>query len=38
MFRDNLKFFIGRDMVIPIQGRSDNPEILERFEEATWIL
>ena len=35
MFRDNLRFFIGRDMVLPIQGRSDDPKILERFEEAS---
>ena len=34
-FRENLKFFIGREMVIPCQGRSDDPKILERFEEAT---
>jgi|TARA_R100001463_G_scaffold82261_1_gene136860 predicted O-methyltransferase YrrM len=33
IFRDNLKFFIGRDMVIPIQGRSDNPDILNKFED-----
>ena len=33
MFRDNLKFFIGRDMVVPIQGRSDDPEILNKFKD-----
>jgi|TARA_R100001460_G_scaffold505_1_gene2466 predicted O-methyltransferase YrrM len=32
IFRDNLKFFIGRDMVIPMQGRSDKQEILDKFE------
>ena len=35
MFRDNLKFFIGRNMVHILQGRSDDPVILERIEEAT---
>ena len=35
MFRDNLKFFIGRNMVHILQGRSDDPMILERIEEAT---
>ena len=35
MFRDNLKFFIGRNMVHVLQGRSDDPVILERIEEAT---
>lgn len=34
-FRENLKFFIGREMVIPVQGRSDEPEILERFEKES---
>ena len=33
MFRDNLRFYIGRDMVMPIQGRSDNPDILNKFED-----
>ena len=31
----NLKFFIGREMVIPCQGRSDSPEILEKFENES---
>ncbi len=35
IFRENLKFFIGRDMVRLCQGRSDDIAILERFEEAT---
>lgn len=35
IFRDNLKFFIGRNMVHVLQGRSDDPKILERIEEAT---
>ena len=35
IFKDNLKFFIGREMVIPCQGRSDDTKILEKFEEAT---
>ena len=35
IFKDNLKFFIGREMVIPCQGRSDDTNILEKFEEAT---
>ena len=35
LFRDNLKFFIGRDMVIPCQGRSDSKEILEKFKDGT---
>jgi len=34
-FRENLKFFIGREMVIPCQGRSDDVKMLERFEEAS---
>tara|TARA_R110002020_G_scaffold9522_5_gene37357 strand:+ start:9323 stop:9949 length:627 start_codon:yes stop_codon:yes gene_type:complete len=34
-FKENLKYFIGRNMVIPCQGRSDDPKILEQFEEAT---
>jgi predicted O-methyltransferase YrrM len=33
MFRDNLKFFIGRDMVVPIQGRSDDQEVLNKFKD-----
>ena len=35
MFRENLKFFIGREMVIPYQGRSDSKEILEKFEDES---
>ena len=35
MFKENLKFFIGREMVIPCQGRSDSPEILEKFENES---
>ena len=33
MFRENLKFFIGREMVVPLQGRSDSPDILNRFKD-----
>jgi predicted O-methyltransferase YrrM len=33
IFRENLKFFIGREMVIPMQGRSDDPEILNKFKD-----
>ncbi len=33
IFKENLKFFIGREMVIPMQGRSDDPEILNRFKD-----
>ena len=32
LFRENLKFFIGRDMVRVCQGRSDDKEILDKFE------
>jgi predicted O-methyltransferase YrrM len=35
IFRENLEFFIEKRIVIPCQGRSDDPKILERFEEAT---
>ena len=35
MFKENLKFFIGREMVIPYQGRSDSKEILEKFEDES---
>ena len=35
MFKENLKFFIGRDMVIPCQGRSDSKEILDKFENGS---
>ncbi len=34
-FKENLQYFIGRNMVIPCQGRSDDTNILEKFEEAT---
>ena len=33
MFRENLKFFIGREMVMPIQSRSDNKETIDKFED-----
>jgi predicted O-methyltransferase YrrM len=33
IFKENLKFFIGREMVIPVQGRSDDPEILNKFKD-----
>ena len=33
IFKENLKFFIGREMVIPMQGRSDDPEILNKFKD-----
>lgn len=32
-FRENLEFFIQKRMVIPCQGRSDDPKILEKFED-----
>jgi predicted O-methyltransferase YrrM len=35
MFKENLKFFIGREMVIPCQGRSDSKEIIDRFEDGS---
>ena len=35
IFRDNLKYFIGRNMVHVCQGRSDDVKILEQFEEAS---
>jgi len=35
IFKENLKFFIGREMVIPMQGRSDDPEIFNKFEEES---
>ena len=35
IFKENLEFFIDKRIVIPCQGRSDDPKILERFEEAT---
>ena len=31
-FKENLKFFIGRDMVRVCQGRSDSKELLDKFE------
>ena len=34
MFRENLKFFIGREMVVPIQSRSDNKETIDKFEDG----
>ena len=33
MFKENLKFFIGREMVIPCQGRSDDKDILDKFSD-----
>ena len=38
MFRDNLKFFIGRDMVVPIQGRSDDQEVLNKFKDQQLLI
>ena len=35
MFKENLKFFTGRDMVIPVQSRSDNPDTLAKFEKES---
>jgi predicted O-methyltransferase YrrM len=35
IFKENLKFFIGREMVHVCQGRSDSPEILNKFEEES---
>ena len=35
IFRNNLRFFIGREIVIPLQGRSDNQEFLDRFEDGS---
>ena len=34
-FKKNLEFFIEKGMVVVCQGRSDDPRILEQFEEAT---
>lgn len=34
-FKQNLEFFIEKGMVVVCQGRSDDPRILEQFEEAT---
>ena len=33
VFRNNLQYFIGRNMVNVCQGRSDDPKILEKFED-----
>lgn len=33
VFRNNLQYFIGRNMVHVCQGRSDDPKILEKFED-----
>jgi predicted O-methyltransferase YrrM len=35
MFKDNLQYFIGRNMVHVCQGRSDDAHILEQFDEAS---
>ena len=35
IFKENLKFFIGREMVIPCQGRSDSEDILNKFEDGS---
>ena len=35
IFKENLKFFIGREMVIPCQGRSDSKDILNKFEDGS---
>ena len=35
IFKENLKFFIGREMVIPCQGRSDSEDILNKFEDRS---
>ena len=35
MFKDNLRYFIGRNMVHVCQGRSDDTKILEQFDEAS---
>jgi predicted O-methyltransferase YrrM len=35
IFKDNLQYFIGRNMVIPCQGRSDSKEILDMFEDES---
>lgn len=34
-FKENLKFFIGRNMVIPLRGRSDNADFLAKFEDGS---
>jgi hypothetical protein len=38
IFKDNLQFFIGRNMVKVCQGRSDSEEILKQFEEGLLII
>lgn len=35
IFKENLRFFVGREMVIPMQGRSDNQDFLDRFEDGS---
>lgn len=35
IFRENLKFFIGRDMVNVCQGRSDSKDILDKFDNES---
>jgi predicted O-methyltransferase YrrM len=35
MFKENLKFFIGREMVIPCQGRSDDKNLINKFEDES---
>ena len=35
IFKENLQYFIGRNMVIPCQGRSDSKEILDKFEDSS---
>jgi predicted O-methyltransferase YrrM len=35
MFKENLKFFIGREMVIPVQGRSDSQQVLDKFDDGS---
>ena len=35
IFKENLKFFIGREMVIPCQGRSDSEDILNKFDDGS---
>lgn len=35
VFKENLQYFIGRNMVIPCQGRSDSKEILDKFEDGS---
>ena len=35
IFRENIKFFIGREMVVPCRGRSDDIDILEKFKDES---